>query len=166
MKLLFILLAVLTLLPGCHTHSSADLKKDVLEKNKATALSVQQYFNNHDANSIMRYMAADMIDYGDGSGPPAKGAEAKAFLQAYFMAFPDIKCENVMAIAEGNQVAVFADWTGTFKGEMMGIKPTGKAFKVKDVDLFTFNEEGKITEHHSVQSSETNMRQVGAVKAN
>ncbi len=44
----------------------------------------------------------------------------------------------------------------------MGIKPTGKSYKVKDVDLFTFNDDGKITEHRSVQSSSTIMMQTGA----
>jgi hypothetical protein len=44
----------------------------------------------------------------------------------------------------------------------MGMKPTNKSYKVKDVDLFTFNNEGKITEHHSVQSMQTMMTQVGA----
>jgi len=44
----------------------------------------------------------------------------------------------------------------------MGMKPTGKSYKLKDVDLFTFNDEGKITEHRSVQSMETMLSQVGA----
>ena len=45
-------------------------------------------------------------------------------------------------------------------GEFMGMKPTGKSFKLKDVDLFTFNDAGKITEHRSVQSSQTYINQV------
>jgi predicted ester cyclase len=138
-------------------------KTDILEKNKATALATQQGVNNHDADAVMKYAAADMVDYGDGSTPPAKGVDScKKFLHMFLTAFPDIKGENFMAIAEGNHVAVFGDWSGTFKGEMMGMKPTGKSFKVKDVDLFTFNDEGKITEHRSVQSSATMMMQVGA----
>jgi hypothetical protein len=39
----------------------------------------------------------------------------------------------------------------------MGIKPTGKSFKYRDVDLFTFNDAGQITEHRSVQSGKTRM---------
>jgi hypothetical protein len=44
----------------------------------------------------------------------------------------------------------------------MGMKPTGKSFKVKDVDLFTFNDEGMITEHRSVQSGKTLIDMAGA----
>ena len=68
----------------------------------------------------------------------------------------------MMAFGEGDKVAVFADWSGTFKGEMMGMKPTGKAMKFKDADLFTFNNEGKVTEHRSIYPMEAMMRQVGA----
>ncbi len=83
-------------------------------------------------------------------------------MQEIFTAFPDMKGENLMAISEGNHVAVFGDWSGTFKGEIMGMKPTGKSFKIKDVDLYTFNDKGQITEHRSVQSMQTMMLQVGA----
>ena len=84
----------------------------------------------------------------------------QTYLQVQICTF--VKGENLTAIAEGNQVAVFGDWSGTFKGEMMGMKPTNKSYEVKDVDLFTFNNDGKITEHRSVQSMQTMMMQVGA----
>ena len=176
MKPSFIIISVLScIVSACNSNTSTEPKTDttattmnapktdMAEKNKETALAVQQSVNNHDADAVMKYAAPDMVDYGDGNTPPAKGIDScKKFLQGFFTAFPDIKGENLMAIAEGNHVAVFGDWSGTFKGEMMGMKPTGKSFKVKDVDLFTFNDEGKITEHRSVQSNETMMMQVGA----
>jgi hypothetical protein len=43
----------------------------------------------------------------------------------------------------------------------MGIKPTNKSFKIHDVDLFTFSDDGKITEHHSIQSVQTIFAQLG-----
>jgi predicted ester cyclase len=43
----------------------------------------------------------------------------------------------------------------------MGMKATGKAFKIKDVDIFKFNDAGKIIEHRAVQSNETMARQLG-----
>ena len=44
----------------------------------------------------------------------------------------------------------------------MGMKATGKSFKYWDGDLFTFNSDGKITEHRGIQSSMVPMMQVGA----
>ena len=138
---------------------------EMIEKNRATALAALQGFINHDANAVLKDVAPDFVDYGDGSGPPAKGTDScKAFIQTYFTAFPDIKGENLMAVAEGNHVAVFGDWSGTFKGKMMNMEPTGKSFKIKDADLFTFNNNGQITEHRSVQSNGTMMTQIAADK--
>ena len=176
MKPLFIIITLLSCLGlACNSNSSTPPNSDstaistgtskpgMLEKNKETALAIRESVNRHDADAVMKYAAPDVVDYGEGSTPPAKGIDScKAFLKMFFTAFPDIKGENFMAIAEGNHVAVFGDWSGTFKGEMMGMKPTGKSYKIKDVDLFTFNDEGKMTEHRSVQSNETIMMQIGA----
>jgi predicted ester cyclase len=49
-------------------------------------------------------------------------------------------------------VLVEGEWGGTFKKDLAGIKATGKPVKFKDVDIFKFNEDGKITEHRSVQN--------------
>jgi predicted ester cyclase len=130
---------------------------------KQAALDATEAVNNHDADALFKDAAPDFTDYGDGNMAPVQGVDSgKAFFKQFVTAFPDIKGENLMAVAEGNHVAVFGDWSGTFKGEAMGMKPTGKSFKVKDVDVYTFNDEGKLTEHRGVQSMETIMSQVGA----
>jgi predicted ester cyclase len=57
----------------------------------------------------------------------AKGPEG--FKQSVTMlrtAFPDIHYTLHDTFAEGDKVATRATMTGTFKGEMMGIPPTGK----------------------------------------
>ena len=52
------------------------------------------------------------------------------------------------------------------EGEMMGMKPTGKSFKMKDVDIYTFNDAGKVTEHRQAQSAQEVMMRVGAMMGN
>lgn len=178
-RLLAILSAVCLIAIGCtNTQSSASDKDtskttsagmgssgDMLEKNRATALASVQGFISHDANAILKDIAPDFVDYGDGSSPPVKGMDScKAMIQSFLVAFPDIKGENLLAVADGNHVAVFGDWSGTFKAKLMNMEPTGKSFKIKDVDLFTFNNNGQITDHRSVQSMGTMMTQVAADK--
>lgn len=137
------------------------VKDSMVEKNKATALASVTALFNGKIDEGFKDCSTDYVDYGDGSEAPVKGADsAKAGFKMYITAFPDMKGENLMVIGDGNHVAVFGDWSGTFKGEFMGMKPTGKSFKVKDVDLFTFNDAGKITEHRSVQSAQTYINQV------
>jgi predicted ester cyclase len=132
-----------------------------LEKNRATALACVQGFINHDPNAVLKDCSPDFVDYGDGSTPPMKGMDScKAAIQSFMTAFPDIKGENLMTVAENDHVAVFGDWSGTFKGKLMNMPPTGKSFKLKDVDLFTFNDNGQITSHRSIQSNAAMMMQV------
>lgn len=146
---------------GADKMSSGDMR----QKNKSTALASVQSFVNHDVNAVVKDIAPDFVDYGDGSGPPVRGMDScKAAIQSFISAFPDMKGENLMALADGDQVAVFGDWSGTFKGKFMNMEPTGKSFKMKDVDLFTFNGNGQITSHRSIQSMAVMMMQVEAGK--
>lgn len=131
------------------------------EKNKATAMASIQGFITHDANAVLKDVSPDFVDYGDGSSPPIKGMDScKAMINSMLATFPDIRGENLLAIADGDHVAIFGDWSGTFKGKMGNTSPTGKSFKIKDVDLFTFNSNGQISEHHSVQSMDAMMKQI------
>jgi predicted ester cyclase len=135
------------------------------EKNRQTALASVMAVNSHDADAVLKDAAPDCIDNNDGSMPPTKGTDSiKAGIKMWFAAFPDVKGENLMALsdADGSHVIVVGEWTGTFKGDLMGMKATNKSFKYWDGDLFTFNSDGKVTSHRSVQSSVTAMTQVGA----
>jgi len=135
------------------------------ERNEKTALASIEAFNAHDIAGTYKDATPDGVDYFDGSMKPAKGIDSmKAALQPFLTAFPDIKGSNLMVLSDvdGKHVIVVADWTGTFKGEMMGMKPNGKSVKYMDGDLFTFNDEGKITEHRSIQNFGTIMAQLTA----
>jgi predicted ester cyclase len=172
MKQLLVCIAVLAFVSSCNnatqpvatmsTGDSAILAKEAREaKNKATALASEQGFNSHDVEVIFKDAAPDAVDYGDGSGKPMKNVDSiKANIKVFMAAFPDFKGENLVALADGNQVAVFGEWSGTFKNDMGKMKATGKSFKVKDVDLLTFNDAGKVTEHRSIQSNEAIMNQI------
>jgi predicted ester cyclase len=137
-------------------------KDSVLEKNKATALASVQAFSSGKLDDAFKDVAPDAVDYGDGGMAPIKGRDTIiSMVKGFMSAFPDYKGENFMVVGDGNHVAVFADYSGSFKKPFMGMKPNGKAFKYRDVDLFTFNGAGKITEHRSVQSGKTMMDMIG-----
>lgn len=134
------------------------------EKNKATALASVNALIAGDYDAAVKDGPADgnVVDYGDGSMPPTKGVDSiKAFLKMWRGSMSEYKADNLWAIADGDHVAVFGDWSGTFNTDFMGMKVNGKSFKIKDVDLFKFNSEGKIIEHHNIQSSGTMMSQLG-----
>lgn len=85
----------------------------------------------------------------------------KASLGGWMAAIPDYKGSDFMAVADGDYVMVYGTWTGTWKNDFMGMKATGKTFKVNDVDIFKFNDAGKMVEHRSVQSNAVAGMQLG-----
>jgi predicted ester cyclase len=175
MKQLLVLTGLAVLVISCNNTNSSpgstgmdslmaaqSAKDSILEKNKATALASVQAFTLATMDQALKSAAPDAVDYGDGSMKPVKGLDSiRSMVKVFLNAFPDYKGENFMVIGDGDHVAVFADYSGTFKNPFMGMKPTGKSFKLKDVDLFTFNSAGQIIEHRSVQSNKTLMDIVG-----
>ena len=179
MKKSFFLIPVFALFAACNNSgSSSENKKDTTsnmstmpsgenkaERNRQTALAGVKAVNAHDANAMMKDVTTDAIDYGDGTGKPVKSVDSvKVYLNAWLHAFPDVKGENLEAFSnsDGSKVVVIGEWSGTFKNDLMGMKATGKSFKYWDGDLFTFNDEGKMTTHRSIQTWMTTMNQVGA----
>jgi predicted ester cyclase len=174
MKQLFAFIVILAVVTSCNGNNgtsssttsmdSTSATNNKLEKNKAAALNCVQSFSNGSVEGTIKDCAQDMVDYGDGSMPPSKGLDSiKAGIKSMIDAFPDFKGSNFMVLSDdANHIAVLADWTGTFKNTFMGMKPTGKSFKIKDVDLFTFNDAGKIIEHRNIMPFSNLLEQVGA----
>ncbi len=132
------------------------------ERNKRTALASVEAINVHNVDSALKDAAPDIVNYGNGNIPPVKGIDqVKAGLRMFTAALPIEKAENLVAIADGEWVMVWGQWSGTWKEDMMGQKATGKPYKKREVEIFRFNDEGKITEHHSVQSIFEVARQIG-----
>lgn len=131
-------------------------------KNKAAAMNSDLAFAKRDLASAFKDYSTDYVEYGNGSGKPIKNMDTiKAHTQQFFDAFPDFKGDSLHAVAEGDSVLITGIWSGTFKKAFMGMKPTQKSFKLNDVDVFTFNKEGKITSHSSVQSDFAFFGQLG-----
>ena len=179
MKKIFVAAFTALLLSACNdaannattaSHDSADSNttgtnseeaKEV--RNKQTALaSIEGFRNGGNLDVILKDIDKDVVDYGEGSMAPLKSVDSiKANLKMWMAAVPDYKGTDFVAVADGDYVMVYGTWTGTWKNDLMGMKATGKAFKVKDVDIFKFNEAGKIVEHRGVQSNYEAARQLG-----
>ena len=140
---------------------TASSKAGKEERNKQTVSAIIQSINNHDANAFFANCAADVKDYGDGSSNPMNLDSMKMFINTLLTAFPDFKISDEKMTAEGDWVMVWAENSGTWKGDFMGQKANGKTFKFRDVDIFRLNDEGKITEHHNIQPMSTFATQLG-----
>ena len=142
--------------------STAATTESKSERNKKAVMASYEAMNSHNVNDALKYCTADVVDYGDGSMPPVKGRDSIAkMINEWMTAFPDNKGDNLKYVADGDWVMVWGDQSGTWKGDLMGMKATNKSYKIKDVDIFKLNDAGEIVEHHNVQSPNTMMMQVG-----
>ena len=145
------------------TRNSVENQEMKEERNKATAMQTINGFVNRKADSVLFAIdSLSYIEYNDGSMPPMRYNDSlKIGLQSWMDAFPDLKSSDLLAVADGDHVIVYGTWTGTWKNDYMGMKATGKSFKIRDADIFKFNADGKIIEHYGVQSGQTMASQIG-----
>ena len=76
-------------------------------------------------------------------------------------AFPDFKATIDDLVAEGDKVVIRQTWTGTHKGEFMGVPPTGKSVSFGVIDILRIAG-GKVVEHWGLMDSMSLMQQLGA----
>lgn len=148
--------------PSGEDSSKAEKAESREDRNKKIVKEAMAALNDHNVDKMAGMMAADAVDYGDGSGRSVKGVDSiKANMTAMMNSFPDFKADNLKFFADGNDVVVIGEYSGTFKKDMGKHKATGKAFKFPDADIFTVNDEGKITSHRYIQPDATFYSQVG-----
>lgn len=144
--------------------SKAEKVESKEDRNKKIIKDAMAALNDHDVDKMAAMMSSDAIDYGEGSGHTIKGADSiKANMKSMMAAFPDFKASDLKYFADGDHVVVIGEYSGTFKNSMGKYKATGKSFKFPDADIFTLNDEGKITSHRYIQPDATMFSQI-AVK--
>ncbi len=90
-----------------------------------------------------------MIEHEDLGELPKNAEGVKQFFAMIRSAFPDLNATMEDIISEGDKVVVRGTWTGTHKGEFMGISPTGNSVSFQVIDILRIVN-GRITEHWGV----------------
>lgn len=148
---IFSLFLLLTIIGTGLYAQTADANKDAIMK-------AYECINNKDYDCLGGVMADDVTEYA--APEPVKGKDAVLEgVKEYFKAF-DMRITVDKVVAEGNTVMALITADGTWKSDFMGMKATGKSFHMIDVDIFEFNDEGKMTGHWSVQDPMVMMSQV------
>ena len=109
---------------------------------------VEEMFNKGKLDVAPEIFARDFVDRGHESiANKADGPDGFAsFVKAVREALPDINATIQAMVAEGDYVAMWNTATGTHRGELFGMPPSGKQFSMKDFHFFRF-QDGKIVEH-------------------
>lgn len=129
-------------------------------RNKASVIKAYEFINAQKLDDFVKLVSEDHLDHA--AMPETKGRDAlKNSMLAFTSAFPDMKIEVKQIVAEGDYVMAWVDWSGTFKGDFMGIKANGKSFKVADVDILKFNADGLSSDHWALQDFFAIFNQLG-----
>lgn len=111
---------------------------------------------------INEIVAPDLVEHEEFPGLPGGREGLHQFVSMMHTAFPDLRATPDDIIVEGNKVVVRSTFTGTHKGDFMGIAPTGKRVEFRAIDVVRF-EGDKAVEHWGVTDQMTMMQQLGVV---
>ena len=134
------------------------------EQNKALVRQmVEELFNRGNMSRADEFLAPDFVEREE--LPPGIPRDREGVKQLTIMlrsAFPDFKATIDDIVAEGDKVVIRQTWSGTHKGEFMGVPPTGKAVSIGVIDIIRVAG-GKFVEHWGQMDSMGMMQQLGAI---
>jgi steroid delta-isomerase-like uncharacterized protein len=133
-----------------------------VEKNKATLRRFsEEILDKGNVAILSELIATDFVLHTTPLVQEIKGLEGyRQFVIGTRAVFPDLKSRIDKMVAEGDMVAGRFTVTGTHKGELMGIAPTGKKFTTKNA-VFARFEGSKIVEVWEYYDSLPYYRQLG-----
>lgn len=133
------------------------------ERNKKLVLALATAYAQGDETYLEDHVASKYVEHAAPPGSPPGLAAAKANIRIMRAAIPDIAPRIEDAIAEGDKVVLVQTITGTQRGPLFGVPPTGARISFRTIDVFHV-ERGKIAEHWGVADNLALMRQIGATK--
>jgi steroid delta-isomerase-like uncharacterized protein len=115
-----------------------------------------------EVDSAAQYVWEDVVEQVPlpGQGPGLEGL--KNILRAMRAGFPDIVFSIQEQITEGDKVASRFEWTGTHKGEFLGVPATGRPVRVCGIVIDRLVD-GRIKDTRIIMNSLGLMTQLGAL---
>jgi steroid delta-isomerase-like uncharacterized protein len=134
------------------------------EQNKALlSRLMKEVFSRGNISLVDELLAPDFVEHEELPPGIPPGREAvKQFSTLFRSAFPDLKITIDDIIAEGDKVVVRGIWSGTHKGEFMGIPRTDKSVSFGVIDIVRIVG-GKVVEHWGQMDTLRMMQQLGVI---
>ena len=135
-----------------------------VEQNKALFRRlVEEVFNKGNVSTIDEFLAPNFVEREVlPPGTPSGREGVKQLTMMFRTAFPDFNVSIDDMIAEGDKIVARTTWSGTQKGEFMGIPSSGKRVSFDVIDIIRISD-GKGVEHWGVMDSSALMQQLGVI---
>jgi steroid delta-isomerase-like uncharacterized protein len=123
---------------------------------------VEALFNRGELHRVEEFVTEDFVNHEawPGEDPGYEGFRLR--LRRLREAIPDIHMEVEDVIAEGDTVAYRATLSGTHRGTLMGMAPTGRAFRVQHMHWLRMRD-GRSSEHWAVRDDLGMLQQLGII---
>jgi predicted ester cyclase len=152
------------LLPACATDSGRRVSADQLERNKAVALRFKKLQGTKDEPLIEKEVLApgykrlrggmlNLAENARDQGFPSSGSYLRA-------SFPDRVDVMEQVIADGDRVGLLFRITGTHKGNLFGIAPTGRKIDVWETAILRIAD-GRVAEGWFLADEAGLLKQLG-----
>ncbi len=132
------------------------------EENKAIFRSIMDVVNSGNLAKADEVFDANYVE---NSAAPDQAPGVEGFKQLISMlrsAFPDLHSTVEDLIAEGDKVVGRVTASGTHKGELMGIAPSGNQVTISEIHIIRIAG-GKVVEHWGIVDQLGLMQQIGAI---
>ena len=96
-------------------------------------------------------------------GPPPGPAGLKPIVAAVRRGFPDLHYAIEDVIATDDRAVARVMMTGTHRGDLFGLAPTGRAVRVGQINIEEIGRDGLIHDHWRVTDELSLMRQLGQI---
>lgn len=132
------------------------------EEHKELAARIAlEVFNEGRIDVVDEVVHRDFIDHSNplpGASPDREGLKTMAVM--FRQTFPDLHNTITHSVAEADLVVQHVTSTGTMRGELMGMQPTGKAASWEAIHIVRFRD-GKLAEHWAVADQLGMLQQLG-----
>ncbi len=124
----------------------------------------EEVWNRGDVDALDELLAPDYVNHTPSTPNPTPGpTDLKPIVLAIRGAFPDLHYEIRDIVATDDAVVMRVRMTGTHRGDLFGLPPTGKRISVDQINIERIRG-GRIAEHWRVTDELSLMKQLGAVK--
>jgi steroid delta-isomerase-like uncharacterized protein len=128
----------------------------------ACAAEVVAAWNRGDADALAAAVAEDVIWRDVALQMPMNGREEiRTTARAYLTAFPDLHVQETSSTLAGSRLVQELTITGTHRGELLGIAPTGRWTENYAAVVLTFDEAGTIIEGATYWNAQAMLCQLG-----
>ena len=129
----------------------------------ATVRRLYELISAGDIGGFSEHLAEDFVEHEETPGLAPTKEGVKAFFRMQLAAFPDLRMTAEDVVESGAKAVARVRYTGTNRGDFMGMPASGKKVDVQLIDVFLFGDDGLVHEHWGVIDALALMQQIGAV---